>query len=228
MDATSIVIAGSLLLLTLLLAVLCVRGLIRYGKSRSRQELPWAGGLALAAGAMAIESVVYFGPVSNSLMETYVFLSAAIVGILSLGATHVFRRPRIERWYGAYILSACALVAFFSFTTPLPGGMVTNGVITGNPSVPDVILSSLVTFPATVVLLCSAAVALRRSRRWQTLLMIAGALILGAGGTLYIASFPVALYYAEFVGIVFLFFGLISLPRPAPSSAVVPTPVHAA
>jgi len=50
--------------------------------------------------------------------------------------------------------------------------------------------------------------------------MIGGALILGAGGTLYIASFPVALYYAEFLGIVLLFFGLISMPQA--SSTITP------
>jgi hypothetical protein len=53
--------------------------------------------------------------------------------------------------------------------------------------------------------------------------MIGGALILGAGGTLYIASFPVALYYAEFLGIILLFFGLISLPQVASNA----TPVSA-
>jgi len=228
MDPASYATAASLILLTTLLTVLFARGLFRYRTSHARQELPWAGGLALAAAAMAIETVVYFGPVTALLMETYVFLSAAIVGVLSLGATHVFRRPRVERAYTGYMLSACALVAIFSFTSPLPGGMVTNGVISGNPSLLVVVLSSLVTFPATVVLLCAAAVALRRSRRWQTVLMIAGALILGAGGTLYIASFPVALYYTEFVGIIFLFFGLISLPRPATSSMAVSVPIGAA
>jgi hypothetical protein len=91
--------------------------------------------------------------------------------------------------------------------------MVSGGIITGNPPVLLLVLSSLVTGPATVVLLTASYLALRRSWRWQTLLMIAGAVILGAGGTLYIASFPVALYYAEFLGIILLFLGLMSLPQ---------------
>lgn len=40
-----------------------------------------------------------------------------------------------------------------------------------------------------------------------------GASILVAGGALYIASFPVALYHAEFIGIVLIFVGLVSLPQ---------------
>jgi hypothetical protein len=75
-----------------------------------------------------------------------------------------------------------------------------------------------------VVLVGSAIQGLRRSRRWQTLLMVAGALVLGGGGTLYIASFPVALYYAEFIGIGLLFLGLVNLPTTAPVPARTPTP----
>ena len=227
MDAASYATAASLILLCVLLSFLCARGTYRFLKEHARQELPWAGGLGLAAGAMAIEVVVYFGTVTTPILDTYVFLSAAIVGILSLGATHVFHRPLLERAYSGCILAACALVAVFSFSTPLPEGMVTNGVITGNPSLLLLVLSSFVTFPATVVLLAAAVVALRRSRKWQTLLMIAGALILGAGGTLYIASFPVALYYAEFVGIILLFFGLVSLPHPSKTDVPVSAPAIA-
>ena len=224
MDAASSATAVSLILLCGLLAVLYARGLYRYVREQARRELPWAAGLGLAAAAMAIEAAVYFGLVTVPLMDAYVFLSAAIVGILSLGATHVFHRPRVEQAYSIYALAMCALVAVFSFSTPLPGGMVTNGVITGNPTLLLLIFSSLVTFPATVVLLAAAVVALRRSRSWHTLLMIAGALILGAGGTLYIASFPVALYYAEFVGIILLFFGLVSLPHPSTTAVKAPIP----
>jgi hypothetical protein len=43
--------------------------------------------------------------------------------------------------------------------------------------------------------------------------LVAGACVLGAGGAFYIASFPVILYYAEFIGIVMLFLGLTDLSR---------------
>lgn len=219
MGIESDLIALSLVLLTALLFVLSMRALARYGQTRSRAQLMWGGGLACATAAMAVEALVYLGIVSSPILEVYVFLSAAIVGILSLGATKILRSPRVERAYTGFILFTSAIVALACALTPLPASMVSGGIITGNPPLLLILLSSLVTVPATVVLLTATVLSLRRSWRWQTMLMAAGAIILGAGGTLYIASFPIALYYAEFVGILLLFLGLLSLPQPAAASA---------
>jgi hypothetical protein len=218
-------IGASLFGLCALLVILCVRSALHYRERRVATELMWGGGLALAAGAMAVEAFVYLGYVNSPLLQLYVFLSAAIVGILSLGATKVLRSPRIAFGYTVYTLGACAAVGVACLVTPLSTGMVTQGIITGNPPLSLILLSTLVTGPATIVLLAASVVSLRRSWRIQTLLMVAGALILGAGGTLYIASFPVALYYAEFIGIFVLFLGLVSLPQPAPRPAGAPTSI---
>jgi hypothetical protein len=223
-SALSDLVGASLLALSLMLLVLSVRAFVRYRASPTRPQLMWGSGLIFATGAMLIEAVVYLGPSSSLLLQFYVFFSAAIVGVLSLGATRILRRPRVETGYLYYIIGTCGLVALFSFLTPLPpSSMVSGGIITGDPPLLLLVLSSLVTVPATVILLTASYLSLRRTWRWQTLLMIGGALILGAGGTLYIASFPVALYYAEFLGIILLFFGLISLPQTAANT----TPVSA-
>jgi hypothetical protein len=209
-------IAASLVALSLMLLALSVRAFLQYRATPNRARLMWGTGLLFATGAMIVEAVVFLGADSSPLLETYVFFSAAIVGVLSLGATRILRSPKLERGYTYYIAATCVLVGVFSFLTPLPpASMVSGGIITGDPPLLLLVLSSLVTFPATAVLLTASYLSLRRSWRWQTLLMIGGALILGAGGTLYIASFPVALYYAEFLGIVLLFFGLISMPQAA-------------
>lgn len=221
-------IGASLVGLTVLLVVLCVRGALQYRRTRTQTQLMWASGIACAAGAMAIEAIVFAGIESSALLQAYVFLSAAIVGVLSLGATRILQSPRIERIYTGYTLATCAVVAGASALTPLPASMVSDGVITGNPPVDLLVLSSFVTFPATALLLGASYLSLRRSWRWQTMLMVAGAVILGAGGTLYIASFPVALYYAEFLGILLLFLGLISMPQPGPHSAATPRSARAA
>lgn len=212
MDGTVAALGASLLILSLLLAVLSVRGLLRYYHQRIPSQLMWGAGLALAAGAMAIETIVYAGVASSALLQMYVFLSAAIVGVLSLGATRILQSPRLERTYQLYTVATLAIVAIACALVPLPDSMVAGGIILGNPPLLLIGLSSLVTVPATVVLLAATVVSLRRTRRWQTLLMAAGAVILGAGGALYIASFPIALYYAEFLGIFLLFLGLMSLP----------------
>jgi hypothetical protein len=214
MGAEEFAIGLSLGLLTIALVYLAVRGFADYLVKHVRVQLMWASGLALAAGAMAIETVVFTGTVNEPLLQAYVFLSAALVGVLSLGATRVLRSPRLESTYMAYIVAMTGVVGVSCFLVPVSvSSMVSANVISGDPPLSLLLLSTLITGPATVVLLASAAISLKRSRKWQTLLMIAGALVLGAGGTLYIASFPVALYYAEFIGIVLLFLGLVSLQR---------------
>ena len=222
-DLESSAIATSLVLLSALLFVLSIRALVRFFETRSRAQLMWGSGLSIATAAMVVEAVVYLGVVSSPILQLYVFCSAAIVGVLSLGATKILKSPRVERGYTAYIVATSALVALASAVSPLPTSMVTSGIITGNPPLLLILLSSLVTVPATVVLLTATFLSLRRTWRWQTLLMAAGAIILGAGGALYIASFPIALYYAEFIGILLLFLGLVSLPSTAPAPVTSPT-----
>jgi hypothetical protein len=217
-------ILASLIALGALLAVLSVRGLREFVREGRRTQLMWGSGLALGAAAMAIEAIVYAGWVTTALLQAYIFLSAGIVGVLSLGATKVLRRPRVEAAYTGYMLASLALVAAACALVRPDTSMVVGGIISGNPPVVLLVLSSIVTFPATAVLLTASAVSLRRGRRWPTLLIVAGAVILGAGGTLYIASVPVALYYAEFLGILVLFLGLVSLPQVQPSPAAAARP----
>jgi hypothetical protein len=218
-DPLQDIIAFSLAALGVLLAVVAGRAFRTFWERKLRTQLAWGSGLLLGAAAMFVETVVYVGYPSVPILQAYVFLSAAIVGVLSLGATKILKRPRFEQVYAGYMVVCCGLVALFSALTPLPLSMVNGGVITGDPPLLLLVLSTLVTGPATVVLIGSAVLSLRRSWRWQTMLMVAGALVLGAGGTFYIASFPVILYYAEFLGIGLLFLGLISMPTMSPAAS---------
>jgi hypothetical protein len=218
MDAISVGVAASLLALTVTLSIFSTRGLARFVRDRSPSQLAWGAGLGLAAVATAVELVVYEGIVNVSLLQAYVFLSAAIVGILSLGCTRVIRSGRFRAGYTVYALAGCALVGGLSFATPLPTSMVSGGVITGNPPLSLLVLSTLVTGPATVVLLAAVVISLRKAWQWRTVMMGLGASVLAAGGALYIASFPVALYYAEFLGVILIFLGLVSLPQVVPTS----------
>ncbi|MFY9717019.1 MAG: hypothetical protein WAK40_03680 [Thermoplasmata archaeon] len=220
MQAETTGIAVSLAALTVILGYLAARGLYHSYRDGSRHQMMFGLGLVCAGAAMLVELVAYLGAVSSPLLEAYVFFSAAIVGILSLGSAKSFRPGRFETAYTAYMVVAMGLVAWYSFTTPLPLSMVRNGIIVGNPTLWLLILSSLVTIPATIVLLTAAVVHLRRSFRPKGLLMITGACVLGAGGAFYVASFPVVLYYAEFIGIIMLFLGLTDLSRLALSRPV--------
>jgi hypothetical protein len=222
-DAVQLLIGTSLFLLAGLLLFLAARAFRQFVREHVQPQLMWGAGVSLAAAAVLIEGVVYFGVVTIPLLQAYVFFSAAIVGVLSLGATRILKSPRIERAYTAWTVATCALVAGLSFATPLSTSMVSNGIIAGNPPLSLLIVSTLVTGPATVLLLTASYLSLKRHFRWQSVLMASGAVILGAGGTLYIASFPVALYYAEFLGIFLLFLGIVNMPTTAPVRAAVPT-----
>jgi hypothetical protein len=212
-DAIGSGTAFSLLALTVTLAALASRGLVRFVRGHVRSQLAWGTGLGLAAVATAVELVVYLGVVNLPLLQAYVFLSAAIVGALSLGCTHIIRSRRFRVGYAGYMLATCALVGVLSFTTPLPASMVSGGVITGNPPMTLIVLSTFVTGPATVVLLAAVVLSLRQSWQWRTVMMGIGACVLAGGGALYIASFPAALYYAEFLGVILIFLGLVNLPH---------------
>ncbi|MCI4341012.1 MAG: hypothetical protein L3K11_01340 [Thermoplasmata archaeon] len=228
MDLETAGIGLSLVLLGVVLGFLSLRGLYRAAREGSRHQLMFGAGLGIGTAAVGIEAVAYFGLVNQPLLQAYVLFSAAIVGILSLGSARTLRAGWFENAYSAFILAGCAAVAYFSFTTPVSVSIVHDGVISGNPPLVLLVLSSVVTVPATVVLLTAAVIHLRRSFRPRGLMMVAGAVILGAGGALYLASFPVALYYAEFLGILLLFLGLVDLSRltlhaPVPAAAPSPT-----
>lgn len=217
-------IAVSLGLLTGVLTILATRGFARFVSTRKHSQLGWGVGLGFGAIATAIELSAYLGVVSALMLQAYVFFSAAIVGTLSLGSVRAFKRPIYRNLYAGYIIAVSGVVGVFCFTTPISGSMVQSGVISGNPPVLLLVLSSLITVPATIVLLGFAVISLRRAFHWKGMLMIAGASVLAAGGAFYIASFPVALYYAEFVGIVLLFIGLTDFSR---WLATTPTPTPA-
>jgi hypothetical protein len=213
MDLEGWGIAFSLGALSVVLGVLSARGFLRALRKRAPVQALWGIGLGFGAAATAIELVAFVGFASDVLLQAYVFFSAAIVGVLSMGSMHAFRQARWAKGYLSYAGASIALVAFFSFTTPMPLSMIVNGVIAQNPPLFLLVLSSFVTVPATVVLLAACVLSLRRRFRWQGLLMLSGATVLGAGGAFYVASFPVMLYYAEFLGIVLLFFGLVDFSR---------------
>jgi hypothetical protein len=218
-------VALSLGLLCVVLGALSARGFVRSARNRDLHQAMWAVGLGLGTAATSLELVAYVGIVSTALLQAYVFFSAAIVGVLSLGAVRAFHRVRWNQTYVGYIAASLAAVAFYTVTTPMPASMVQAGVISGNPPTLLLILSSFVTVPATIVLLTACVMSLQRKFRWKGLMMLAGACVLGAGGAFYIASFPVMLYYAEFVGIVLLFFGLVDFSRwtlAAPRAALGP------
>ena len=99
-DGTGVESAGiaiSLALLRLILGYLSIRGMYRAFGERSRHQLWFGLGLSCGTAALLVELLAYVGIVNSGLLQAYVFLSAAIVGVLSLGSAKSFR-PVGSRW----------------------------------------------------------------------------------------------------------------------------------
>src|SRR5579863_8196130 len=156
MDPEFWLVSVSLALLAVALGGLSVRGLLKFARGGTRTQLWWGLGLGLGSAGMVVEFVTFLGLTNSLLLQLYIFLSAGIVGILSLGSACAYHSPRFEKGYTVYQAFCLALVLFFSFDLPAPANMVTQGIITGNPALLLLVLSSFVTVPATVVLLLAA------------------------------------------------------------------------
>ncbi len=101
--------------------------------------------------------------------------------------------------------SAQALVYFL--TTGSIGNILNNYEVDGIIPFGVVFTSSLITFPAFLVLIAIAALSYKKIRNQKMLSIIAGVIVVSIAGSLYIAQFPAFLYYSEFIGILLLWFG---------------------
>ena len=108
----------------------------------------------------------------------------------------------------------------------MSGSVVVQGVIAGVIPLPIVILSSLLTIPAALLMGALSLRAAFREKRWRLLPIAAGIGVIGVVGGLSIAAFPAAPYFAELVGVALMTFGLVHalLPRPAEGPPAIPTP----
>jgi hypothetical protein len=209
-------IVASLIVLAALAALLTGIVTGRWRRNRRDAELYWSVGLALVTVTLGQEAAVYAGVVSSFMLQSYFFLVALLVGVLSLGSASLALSAPLRSAYAAYILAMCGVTAVVAFAFPVDGSVVTQGVITGSPGLALTVASSLVTFPAAVLMAVTSLYGAFRGKRWNLLYIGIGIIVISAAGSLYIASFPAALYYAEFVGVVLLFLGFVQLSSPAP------------
>ncbi len=215
MDPQNLAVLASLVALSGLTFLLGAKMWIRY---RSRGETPylyWFLGLLLTGFTLAEEAGVYGGVVTAPILATYFFLVALLVGLLSLGSARMALGSRWFQIYRAYVAGIGLLIAAIAFAIPVPVSVVVGGVIRGSPGLDLILASSLLTFPAAVLMAVTSLVGAWRTHRWNLALIFAGIVVISGAGSLYIVSFPVTLYYAEFLGVVLLFFGFLRIPAPA-------------
>lgn len=211
--SNSTAIAASLAALSVVALLLAVLVLRRYQRERRACYLYWGLGLFLFFVTLVQEAVLDFGVWSQPLIQSYLILTAVLVGFLSLGSAEMSLSARWRWPYFGYIGVMSVALVVVGFMVSIPTSIMSGGVVSGLPPTSIDLISSLITFPAAVLLIVSALYGVIKQHRLHLLYIAFGTGVLSAAGTLYLASFPATLYYAEFVGIFLLFLGFVRIPR---------------
>ena len=212
MDAAGIAVGISLFLLafvTLLLSVIVMR---KY-RGGLNSYLWWGSGIFLGFVTIVQETFIYFGYWSQLLIQSYIFMVALLVALLSIGSVNLMKSGWVRATWLGYMILMTIATAYFAFTTTVSQSVVTKGVILGALPIYDIIFSTLVTAPAATAVIVLALYSTYKTKKLGTLFIAAGGIVISIAGTLFILrSFPVTLYYSEFVGVFLLFIGFIEFP----------------
>lgn len=209
-------IAVSVAVLGVVALALASLVLSKFLRNRHPWHLYWSVGIYLVFVTLAEEAALALGIWSQLLIRSYLVLVALLVGILSLGSAELSlsRRWRLL-WFGFVGAAglACAVAVILS---PVASSIMFQGVVWGLPPTIVVVASSVLTVPSALLLIGSSLYGVVRQRRFHLLYITLGTAVLSLAGSLYIVSFPATLYYADFVGVLLLFFGFVKvIDRPA-------------
>jgi hypothetical protein len=181
---------------------------VNYFRKSFRSYAYWSAGMWLFAFASFLEILFSLGIYNAGLIDAYLFSVAILVQLLSLGSLALMSRIRLFNAYVGYSVAADAALLVSLFLFPV-GNVLTSGVVYGLLPLAVTIMSSVITFPAAVILIVVAAISYRSRGDRKMLSIIAGTIVVSIAGTLYIAAYPAFLYYAEFIGIILLWLGFI-------------------
>lgn len=198
--------------LTFVLSVILAVSLTRnYLERRSRSYLFWSIGLWLFALSVFEEVLVSLGYYPGPLLRSYLGIVAILVEFLALGSIQLVKSLSVRTAYYTFCAASTVALGYFLGASTI-GNLVVNYVVYGSIPLSIVTVSSIITFPAVIVLIVTAVLSYRRTKNPKMLSIIAGVVIVAIAGSLYIAQFPAFLYYFEFIGILFLWFGFFNAP----------------
>jgi len=220
----ALAIAFSIAAESLIALVLAGLVLARYRRTGRRWHLFWGIGVFLVFVTLAEESALDAGLWSQWLIRSYLVLVAVLVGILSAGSAEMSLRGWWRRGWFGYVAASSLACAVVGALTPISSTIMFQGVVWGLPPTDVVVISSVVTVPSALLLIVTSLYGAVRERRLQLLYITAGTAVFSLAGSLYIASFPAAMVYAEFAATLLLFVGFVRVgdrparaPSPAPS-----------
>jgi len=180
----------------------------RYFKKKSRPLMFWSIGMWFFTIGVLLEIVFAAGIYSEALIAIYLFTAVLVVESLALGSMQLIKSAVLKRSYYIYSIAATALLAYSLYTSNI-GNVILHHIVFGLLPTFIVIASSIITFPAAIILIAIAAMSYMHKHSMKMLSIIAGVLVVSVAGTLYIAAFPAFLYYSEFIGILLLWAGFI-------------------
>ena len=193
-------------LIMVLSAILAYFMTTNYLTKRSLSMAFWSIGLWLFTVGVLEEIVFAAGIYSSILIKVYLAIVAILVQFLAMGSLELGGSKRIRTAYYVYSLAVFVFLVV-SLAVSSIGNIISSYVVFGPLPFLVILSSSLITFPAAIILLITAAMTYRKTRSNKMLSIIAGVIIVSVAGTLYIAKFPAFLYLAEFIGILLLWMG---------------------
>lgn len=183
-----------------------------YFTRKSLNYASWSAGLWLFTIGVLEELLFSVGIYSEIMIKAYLIVVAILVQFLAMGSIQLTDYRRIRTGYYIYSIATFAYLLFVMTTVQI-GNIISDYVVFGVLPIPVIVASSLITFPAAILILAVASISYRKTHSYKMLSIIAGVIIVSLAGTLYIAKFPAFLYYAEFVGILLLWIGFFSPVR---------------
>ena len=193
------------LLLTIFLAAVMTK---RYMKRKSVSLMYWSTAIWIFALGVFIEIVFAYGIYSQDLIRSYLFLVAVLVELLALGSMQLVKNRNAKKVYNVFVILSTMPLAYSLMISNI-GNIITDYVVFGLLPISVVITSSIITFPAAIILIAVAVKSYLVKRSSKLLSIIAGVIIVSIAGTLYIVQYPAFLYIAEFVGILALWYGFV-------------------
>jgi len=199
----SLVITIVVFILSLVLTIFLTKSYLR---AKKLNLLFWSLGLWAFTIGVLLEIIFAYGLYSTFLIDLYLFIVAVLVEFLALGSMELIASKRLKISYYIFCIASTIFVLYSLVVSKMPN-LISNYIVYGPLPALVIYSSSIVTFPAAVILVIIAALSYRKRKDYRMLSIIIGVIIVSIAGTLYIVSFPAFLYIAEFIGIVLLWIG---------------------
>ncbi len=180
----------------------------RYFKSKSKPLLFWSSGMWFFTFGVLLELLFSFNYYFRSIGDLYLLSVSLIVELLAMGSVQLYNSKKLTNYYAGFMVLS-TIILIYSLISSNMGNILDHYIVYSVLPLSVVLASSLVTFPAAILLILIAAISYKKKRNYKMLSIIIGVIIVAMAGTLYIVEIPVFLYYSEFIGILLLWYGFI-------------------